>query len=330
MMDNEKNMPDLVSYLKGELTSTESEAIENELTQSASLREELESLKQTFAMLQKELVPIELSAHFRMALMETIEEKTSADESEKAQEKEHIIKLPEIRQSERHIREMKKPAASRLLEHARRSPYFAISIALHAAAVMILVSIFIQGKTGNDRPRVNVHGGRGGETGHEVVISMAPSQQFKLAAVRQRQGYGFLSKPTANPTGLTINLAQAMRDDNTVVLTTHPQFNCVVAFLTDRKGQPTSEELLKRFPGSVASQIANAALNIPQAMVGDRFAADTPLRVFNLDDRIEIWNEKRWQELQTNLTQAQNRPESGLQMATDVLALLPYREEHLL
>ncbi|MBN2714164.1 MAG: hypothetical protein JXR97_17225 [Planctomycetes bacterium] len=322
-MNENEAMLELVSYYKGELESEKKALVEEQLEKSAACRKELEAIGRTFDALHKELVPIELSAHFRMALADRLDEATQPAQTKGG--------IEIIRSSERHLRDMKKPAVIRMVEHAKRSPYFAASLLLHAAAVTLLVGFYFHMRS--TQPQ------QPGSNNQLVVsneISMIPEDaatkrkmdRFNAYSFRSRVP-GFTTKAEYAPGGIVVNVAQTMKEDGNIVLDVNSGLSCVVAILTDGEGQPATESILKEFPNAVAARIQNSRIKIPSTVAMDYMDATSNLHVFDLGSQIEIWNEPKWTELKSEFEKmtASHASSSYALCTPERFAILPRREE---
>lgn len=306
---------ELVSFCKDELTPAERAEVEAHLAQCAACRAELASIEQTFGALRKDLVPIELSAHFRIALTDRIDQATQAATP---------AGLHVVRSSERHIRDMKRPLVTRLYDHARRSPYFAASVFLHAAAALLIVAVFLQ--VNNTQPGTGT-----------VVIEQTPVAAHPLDDERQtlqaawrirREAPSFTTRAVVTPNGLAVDVAQSMTEDGPAVLIADDVLQCVMIFPVDRENTPSGEALQAKLPGAVMGSIQNARVRIPSTVARDFVSADNDLRVFQLARRLEIWGEPRWTEV--DRTFGAGIGTAGIDIPAHlVAAILPKRDEWL-
>lgn len=305
--------PELVSYIKDELTPAERDEIKEHLDSCELCRDELTALNRTFDALHKELVPIELSAHFRIALMDRIDEATQASAQQSPKP---------VRQSKRHLNDMDRPVITRLFDHARRSPYFALSMAVHAVAALIVLGVFIQmNRMGdNNRENVIVHGEDNAQDSN-----VNDANFMRTAWQTRREAPSFTTMAAAATGGVKLDVTQSMTEDGAVVLVPDRRLDCVVALLADREGRKRSEELLATVPQAVAGTIENATLVIPATMSGDLFTAGDALRVFQFAGRLEVWSDAHWSELSGRFTAGIDATRADVPSHL-IAAVLPRRE----
>ncbi len=309
---------DLVSYHKDEMPAEDRAVVEEHLAECEACRGELENIEQTFNVLHQDLVPIELSAHFRLAMADRLDEATHVAAQAK------VAGLHAVRPSERHLEEMDRPFVARLWQHARRSPYFAASLLLHAAAALIVLGLFIQLRrvqsSRDERPPRRLHVERGSDDVRE-------GPDLRQVVGRRRSVFSYQTKPEFTATGITVSVQQSMKEDGNVVLVADETLSCVMAFLTDREDRKSlpSQGVLKEYPGSMQASIQNARLKVPSSIVGDLFDSTDRLVVFDLDDRLEFWSVNRWNALQQEVDSAITRLPAGLPHL--IAAILPRRRE---
>ncbi len=286
--------PEWIDYVKGEVGPEERNEMDAHLAACEVCRKEVEGLRRTFDALQEELVPIELSAHFRMALADRLEEAT--DETARVGPASEEQKTRAMRASERHIREMKKPVVTRLWEHARRSPYFAVSLLAHAAALLVIFAILVKMQGAPEAPRLVVERG-----GPNEEYRLHPQTRFEVPAYLTRRAAPHLSIRAVDvDDGIQVNLALFMMpdDDRDLVLVREERLGCVQGFFAD-----TDEErraIQKKHESAIVRTIEDYRLTIPTKLVarleGERDEA-RDLFVFRLQDRYEFWSHASWKRL---------------------------------
>jgi len=285
-MDCHEIEPELVGYLKDELAAAEREAVERHLAACPVCQEDLERYRQTFATLRRELTPIQLSAHFRLALAERI----AAAETGKTS-----FKI--VRSSERHRAELDKPALTYLWEHAKRSPYFAASLLVHAAAITVIVAaVFNFGQPIEQRrPQVSY-----------TIVDDDPDAFAEMPAPGHI-AYSYRKDVRKVPvTGRKLETgavrvdvgALTMLANDTLVLVGDNTLHCVRAYFTDPASGLTAAALLSQYENSVLCKIANAELDIPPALA-QASLDNLSLLVLDMQGGLEIWTQPTWQSFES-------------------------------
>jgi len=283
-MDCEALESQLIDYLKDELAPGEREVVDAHLAGCEACRTELHALEATFDVLRRELVPIELSAHFRMALADRLDEATQATLAAAPAHK-------AVRASERHIREMRRPTLVKFWDHARRSPYFAVSLLLHAAAFCIIIAILV--KTQTEQPPQMLNPDVEAAIEQNRVLRDPGFQAFQ----RRADAPVIRTRAVAVAEGMQVDLAQFMvLSDETLVLVGDNELNCVQGFVAGGEDTPSVETLISQHPGASVERMEKAKVTIPQAL-GSYFKPSLELFVFRLNGRYEFWSQPTWNQL---------------------------------
>lgn len=320
MMDTCKDMQDrLVDYHKDELSPTERGGVETHLRDCPACAAELKAVRDIFSRLHEELVPVEISAHLRAALHDRILADADATAHEPDAEDDAPVTLVPLRPagmrpSERYLREMRKPFARKVWEHARRSPYFAASIFLHAAAAVVLVALLVQLHTAPTTPSGGdlVEGDVEIERIYEYVLEPEGKQALHARAYNQR-----VDRPHV--------LTRAVRDGDSMQVDVSPFAGRVTLvgvqdrylgmlrmYFADGDGYPGSEELMRRYPNATLCRVERNAVRIPTSVSDPVLGTDTSIRIFDMEDRLEFWSEERWQELETTVRLVRSHIHAGL------------------
>ena len=291
---------ELVDYLKDELDEDERVRIEKHLVACEPCQRELEVIRQTFGTLHRDLVPIELSAHFRIALASRLDEATTA-----------AVHGPQtglraVRPSSRLLREPNKGFATRVVEHARRSPYFALSILAHAAAILVAATVVVM------LPR-----GTAETPPHEGIIIEKPPPHPEdinatlMAAYRDRTRVPRIeSRAETVAGGIRVDLGLLMTPpQGTIVLLPDPRLRCVRGFPADHDRGPRSADLLAQYPDAVACSIRETKIDVPEAIAKDFLpAGETYVVQFIVaktnQECLEFWSKPSWNDLEARCRRA--------------------------
>lgn len=296
----------LVDYHKEELTPGERERVAAHLRDCPACTAELKAVRDLFARLQEELVPVEISAHLRAALHDRILAETRAVGSPPEMEDAAPLTLGSLRPSgmrpsERYLREMRKPFGRKVWDHARRSPYFAASIFLHAAAAVVLVALLVQLHTKPTAPAgTETADGRdaGMEGIYEYVIQPEGQQALYARAYHQRVDRPHvLTRGVREGDMLQVDVSQ-FAGRATLVGVQDRYLGMIRMYFADAEGYPGVEELMQRYPNATLCRVERNVVRIPASVADPVFGTDTGIRIFDMEDRLELWSEERWQDLE--------------------------------
>jgi len=273
--------PDLVEYSKGELEPAAAELVATHLRECPACRRELASIDAVFSALRRDLVPIELSAHFRLALARRID--SPADSAGPGRE----------RPSVRILRECDPGTATRLVAHAKRSPYFVLSLFAHAAAVLLVAGLVFM--FGRKEPPA------------------APTLHFRLAtpdaedagsarrlasAVRLRRS-ATRTESRARPVegGVEVDLASLLTPPTgRLMLYGDAELGCVRALPLSAEEPLLAAQLREAHPDAVEAAVDGTLLRIPDTLARSHLPT-ADLFVFALADTIEFWSRPTWNSL---------------------------------
>ena len=208
------------------------------------------------------------------------------------------------------------PVSEKVKSGFKRSTYFvAASLFLNAAAAVVLVALFLKlGDSDGNRELVRL----------SPDVADAPdaaplARPRPCPALQARE-----SRPAILTSGVrgqggevSVSIAQFI-DDGVLTLRQDEGLGCLKAFF------PAAKE------SGVACAVAKARLVIP-APLATVFGDDLGMRIVEMDDCLEIWPQRRWQELENGaVALAAPRPQLPLApLAPDapLLACLPRGRE---
>ncbi len=283
-MNCEQCKNELVDYLKDELDSEVRRQVEAHLSGCEECCKEREILEQTFDTLARELVPIELSAHFRMALAERLDAAT-IESGQDQPDQPHIV-----RSSERHIRDMKRPAVIKLWDHAKRSPYFAASLVLHAAALLIICAAVVKMQA-QSRKIVTIESRQPANTGS------ACAQPEFTAYLARKDAHRIKTRAVPVSNGMRVDLSQLyFMGKQELVLVGDDDLSCVRGYFVESESGNSRNLLMKQYPDATSGIISNAEVDLPMSLAR-YISASRELFVFRLKDRLEFWSRPTWNRL---------------------------------
>ncbi len=279
---------ELVDYLKGEMDAAEAQRVEEHLERCEACRHELASLKQTLNALHKDLVPIELSAHFRLALARRLDEalnaqRCGAPRGEKVSSRSQRSRAPRL--------------LGRVAAQARRSPYFALSLLAHAALIIIAAAIFVtisRARSSAVSP-VPPAAATAANTQEENTAALAAAYQMRAQAPRVEVAL------EQTPQGeMRVNLAALLlQADEILLLEGDPLLRCLRGYRADRQ---KLEEMRTRHRDSVVCTLAEGYLALPANLAAAYLGAEKRLLAISLEtteaDCIEIWTAAAWRDLE--------------------------------
>lgn len=275
--------PELIDYIKGELEPERLKTVETHLAKCAHCRTEAEGLKQTLAALRGELVPIELSAHFRLALADRIDEAATRGRST----------LPRAAQpSERRVPGMRKSAAALLLDHARRSPYFAASLLAHAAMLALVCAVLLRDAHVTREEKLH---NAASEPASEPATYTALASPRYAAYLSRSEARRIETEAQRTDGDVRVSLATLyFVEDADLVLTVDRELGCVKGYYAAAEGENSRAALLQRNPGAAEARIENATLVVPSRLAAC-LRPSLNLVVFSLNDRLELWSKPTWE-----------------------------------
>lgn len=309
----------LIDYHKGELLPGEVQKVEAHLAECPACAAVLENVRGIFGKLREELVPVEMSAHFRAALHERIRAEAEAASVPAVGEESPVtlapLRPPTMWHSERYLREMRKPLVQKIWAHARRSPYFAASVLLHGVAAVVLVALLVQlhtKPTPHPLPTAEAVDPGMGERIYEYVIEPEGQYAVYAAAYHQRTGRPHvLTRAVREGDWVHVDVSQ-FAGQATLVAVPDLYFGMIRMYFADGDGYPDSAGLMSRFSQGTLCRVERNVVGIPGAVADPVFGDGSAVRIFDMEDRLELWNEERWNHLESIVRMAQVHLRHGM------------------
>jgi hypothetical protein len=268
---NCENISDsLVEYCKGELDTEMSDIIEKHIAKCQICKDEYEKISSTLSSVKKSLKWKTLPGKLDIDLS-GIEQISPNAEAEKAS-----------RKSSRRLRRV--PDEGRFFGKLYQKPYIAISIALHVAAVMVLVAIGIKMDIIHITDKENIVP----ELNTQKVLGGVRNRARQVKAEISNQG--------------EINISKIRQADKAYFIGDYDD-GCVWTYLIGRRGNFTEDEFKYRVGRNAIksfnrSGVNNGNVKIPVKLYNDFFKGNTNVVMVDLlavpkFERIEIWPENK-------------------------------------
>lgn len=159
-----------------------------------------------------------------------------------------------------------------------RNPYFAASLLLHIAAAVVVVVLIVKLQQQREKmPTISIN--------PTIVETTIPLD--KIVAVRENRSAILTMGKRLGNGEIAVNIAQ-FADNAQLLLTADESLSCLRAYFS-------SVEINGEIDG-VICEVVNAQLNIPQKFVSV-FGDNLNLRIIEMDDHLEIWDNARYQTL---------------------------------
>lgn len=254
---------ELDAYAAGTLSAAEQAAVEAHLRECPACREEAENIRETRAILKRELVPAPLPGDFAAGVLAKL----------------HATNTSARIKNNPRYQALSQPLSGQVKSNWKRHiSVAAVSLLLNAAAAVVVIALALKLNAAGDSVHV-----RTAPQVADLPASREYTVSFKNQAIALRESRPaiLLSGVRAADGAVQVNVAQFV-EDAVLTLRRDDGLGCLKAFFPAAKAQGTE------------CRVSKATLRIPEALAGI-FGDDLQMRIIEMEDCLEIWPRARWQ-----------------------------------